>query len=87
MNLPSGLIFYLDFKYGTTRNGLPGQNGYATNQSLFGGTGLKLGSTDTATNGLYGVGRYAYTENYTSSVFAVTTGSVSFSDVDLNSTY
>ena len=86
MNLPSGLIFYLDFKYGTTRNGLPGQNGY-NGQSLFGGTGVKLGSTDTAANGLYGVGRYAYTENYTSSVFAVTTGSVSFSDVDLNSTY
>jgi len=86
MNLPSGLIFYLDFKYGTTRNGLPGQNGY-NGQSLFGGTGVKLGSTDTAANGLYGVGRYAYTENYTSSVFAATTGSVSFSDVDLNSTY
>jgi len=86
MNLPSGLIFYLDFKYGTTRNGLPGQNGY-NGQSLFGGTGLKLGSTDTAANGLYGVGRYAYTENYTSSVFAATTGSVSFSDVDLNSAY
>ena len=86
MNLPSGLIFYLDFKYGTTRGGLPGQNGY-NGQSLFGGTGTKLGSTDTAANGLYGVGRYAYTENYTSSLFAVTTGSVSFSDVDLDSTY
>ena len=47
MNLPSGLIFYLDFKYGTTRGGLPGQNGY-NGQSLFGGTGVKLGSTDTA---------------------------------------
>jgi hypothetical protein len=86
MNLPSGLIFYLDFKYGTTRGGLPGQNGY-NGQSLFGGTGLKLGSTDTATNGLYGVGRYAYTENFTSSVLSFTTGSVSFSDVDLNSLY
>ena len=86
MNLPSGLIFYLDFKYGTTRGNLPGQNGY-NGQSLFGGNGIKLGSTDAAVNGLYGVGRYAYTENYTSSVFSVTTGSVSFSDVDLDSTY
>ena len=86
MNLPSGLIFYLDFKYATARGNLPGQNSY-NGQSLFGGTGTKLGSTDTATNGLYGVGRYAYTENYTSSLFAVTTGSVSFSDVDLDSTY
>jgi len=86
MNLPSGLIFYLDFKYGTTRGGLPGQNGY-NGQSLFGGTGVKLGSTDTAANGLYGVGRYAYTENYQSASFSFITGSVSFSDVDLDSTY
>ena len=86
MNLPSGLIFYLDFKYATARGNLPGQNAYS-GSSLFGGTGIKLGSTDTAANGLYGVGRYAYTENFTSSLFAVTTGSVSFSDVDLDSTY
>ena len=86
MNLPSGLIFYLDFKYGTTRGGLPGQNGY-NGQSLFGGNSTKLGSTDAAVNGLYGVGRYAYTENYQSASFSFTTGSVSFSDVDLDSTY
>ena len=86
MNLPSGLIFYLDFKYATARGNLPGQNAYS-GSSLFGGTGIKLGSTDTAANGLYGVGRYAYTENFTSSLFAVTTGSVTFSDVDLDSTY
>ena len=86
MNLPSGLIFYLDFKYGTTRGGLPGQNGY-NGQSLFGGNGTKLGSTDAAVNGLYGVGRYAYTENYQSASFTFTTGSVSFSDVDLDSAY
>ena len=87
MNLPSGLIFYLDFKYGTTRGGLPGQNGYTTNQSLFGGNGIKLGSTDAAVNGLYGVGRYAYTENYQSASFSVTTGSVTLSDLDFDSTY
>jgi hypothetical protein len=86
MNLPSGLIFYLDFKYGTTRGNLPGQNGY-NGQSLFGGNGIKLGSTDAAVNGLYGVGRYAYTENYQSASFTFTTSSVSFSDVDLDSTY
>ena len=86
MNLPSGLIFYLDFKYGTTRGNLPGQNAY-NGQSLFGGTGVKLGSTDTATNGLYGVGRYAYTENFLTTSVVYTTGSVSFSDVDLDSNF
>ena len=57
MNLPSGLIFYLDFKYGTDQS-LQGKGG-----SLFGGTGSKLGSTDSATGGLYGAGRHGYSIN------------------------
>jgi hypothetical protein len=71
MNLPSGLIFYLDFKYGTTapnqdlRNLNNGSSkttraGKQLNDSLFGGTGKKLGSTDSAVRGLYGQGSYAY---------------------------
>jgi len=60
MNLPSGLIFYLDFKYSTV-NGL--SNPAFSGSSLFGGTGIKLGSTDSATNGLYGPGRFGYTIN------------------------
>ena len=59
MNLPSGLIFYLDFKYGSGQPGNPGFEG----KSLFGGTGNDLGSTDSAVNGLYGEGRYGYTVN------------------------
>ncbi len=59
MNLPSGLIFYLDFKYGTDQPANPGFEG----TSLFGGNSTKLGSTDEAVKGLYGEGRYAYTIN------------------------
>jgi len=59
MNLPSGLVFYLDFKYGTDQAGKP----RFQNQSLFGGTSTKLGSTDSAVNGLYGQGRFGYTIN------------------------
>jgi hypothetical protein len=59
MNLPSGLIFYLDFKYGTAQPGNPGFDG----KSLFGGTGSDLGSTDSAVNGLYGEGRFGYSIN------------------------
>lgn len=84
MNLPSGLIFYLDFKYGTARGGLPGQNAYTTSTSLFGGTGVKLGSTDSPANGLYGVGRYTYTTNFSTESFAVTTGSATLSDLDFD---
>jgi hypothetical protein len=58
MNLPSGLIFYLDFKYGTNQS-LQGAGG-----SLFGGTSdAKLGSTDKAEGGLYGTGRHGYSIN------------------------
>jgi len=59
MNLPSGLIFFLDFKYGTAQAGNPAFNG----KSLFGGTGNTFGRTDAAVNGLYGQGRYGYSVN------------------------
>ena len=64
MNLPSGLVFYLDFKYGTSTFGNPADNSSSNvYQSLFGGTGTKLGSTDNAQGGLYGAGRFQYTMN------------------------
>ena len=57
MNLPSGLIFYLDFKYGTEQSLQKGG-------SLFGGSSdAKLGSTDKAEGGLYGAGRHGYSIN------------------------
>jgi hypothetical protein len=62
MNLPSGLIFYLDFKYGSAQPGNPNFEG----KSLFGGTGTTFGRTDAAVNGLYGNGRYGYSVNDTS---------------------
>lgn len=67
MNLPSGLVFYLDFKYGSDQAGKPPFAG----QSLFGGTGTKLGSTDSAVNGLYGQGRFGYTINDQTASLAV----------------
>jgi hypothetical protein len=62
MNLPSGLIFYLDFKYGTN-NGVFTKDTTNNYSSLFGGTGTKLGSTNSATGGLYGAGRFGYSVN------------------------
>jgi len=65
MNLPSGLVFYLDFKYGT------GQPGFATGSgkdsqadSVFGVTE----TTDDPSGGLYGAGRFGYTINDSVSV-------------------
>ena len=71
MNLPSGLVFYLDFKYGSDQAGKPSFSG----NSLFGGTGTKLGSTDSAVNGLYGQGRFGYTINDQTATPAMATGS------------
>lgn len=94
MNLPSGLIFYLDFKYGNTNGGISADS--STNfSSLFGGTGKKLGSTDSATGGLYGVGRYGYTLNDVTGSALTPTGSsgtlyyttASYSDVDYDQSY
>jgi hypothetical protein len=58
MNLPSGLVFYLDFKYGSATAGR------TTSESLFGGsTSGDFGRTDSAENGLYGDGRFGYSVN------------------------
>ena len=84
MNLPSGLVFYLDFKYGTNQGGNPSFQ----NQSLFGGSGTDAGSTDSATNGLYGEGRFGYTANdvtASTAVASVTFASASWADVGFDS--
>ena len=60
MNLPSGLIFYLDFKYGT------GQPGFTTGSGKNSQADSVFGVTETAnqaSGGLYGAGRFGYTIN------------------------
>jgi hypothetical protein len=90
MNLPSGLIFYLDFKYGTAVPGNPAFSG----KSLFGGAGTStfdgdFGRTKSAVNGLYGEGRYGYTVNESSSLVAsadvISTGSATWAEVGFDS--
>jgi hypothetical protein len=79
MNLPSGLIFYMDFKYGSTAG--KDVNRPASGSSLFGNGGTfgkdtlspggnKLGSTQDTTGGLYGAGRFGYTIADTKGTFA-----------------
>ena len=87
MNLPSGLVFYLDFKYGSGNHlsQTPGT-------SLFGGTNsAKFGSTDAAVNGLYGQGRFGYSERVvTSSAFQsgnCTVASASWADLQFASEF
>jgi len=84
MNLPSGLVFYLDFKYGTN-HGVFTADSLTNYSSLFGGTGIKSGSTDAPTGGLYGVGRYGYTTNFQTANNIGYTGSTStIADIDFD---
>jgi hypothetical protein len=65
MNLPSGLVFFLDFKYGTAQPGFTtGAGKDSQNDSVFGVTDDNKGGT-VATEGLYGAGRFGYSINET----------------------
>ena len=77
MNLPSGLVFYLDFKYGKTSAGSEA-NGFGTNENFAvpGGAVSSMGgksgpnspsgsSAPYGVGGLYGEGRYNYSINAT----------------------
>ena len=84
MNLPAGLVFYMDFKYGNTRNG------QVAGQSLYGSASANTwgGFGNQATGGFYGAGRFGYTINTTSSAgLSVASSSVSFADVNYNDAY
>ena len=94
MNLPSGLIFYLDFKYGTAQPGFDDDNLNRTgdpfgstnaDDSLFGVTT----TTGDPSGGLYGAGRFGYSLNNTSStVTSVTTaGTITSASVNFDSNY
>ena len=53
MNLPSGLIFYLDFKYGTAQSDK--STLHTENSDVYGNTS---GSNVDASGGLYGAGKF-----------------------------
>jgi hypothetical protein len=81
MNLPSGLVFYLDFQYGTNHSP------FTSGNSLYGDTSANFGNTNTG--GLYGAGRFNYSTNQTSSiqVAAASVYSASWSDLNFDGQY
>jgi hypothetical protein len=82
MNLPSGLIFFMDFKYGSTKGGK------TTGDSLY-GTGSLFGRTQLAQGGLYGEGQYGFSLAPTASAATVATtiASASWADFGFDTTY
>ena len=100
MNLPSGLIFYLDFKYGTAQPGFDDDNNLRTGDPFGNPNALDsmFGVTTTgsdAAGGLYGAGRFGYSiNNVTGSVGfasftigAATSASLNFDSAFLPSQY
>ena len=84
MNLPSGLVFFLDFKYGTAQPGFDVVSGVSRD-----GSGTLHGQTNTSGNpsgGLYGSGRFVYSINEASSdsITTPTSASINFSEVNFN---
>ena len=85
MNLPSGLVFYLDFQYGGTQVASPATAANAAKLPFANGTSLygtpspvnpatnTSGFGNAAAGGLYGAGRFGYsTQNFNVAVGAAT---------------
>jgi hypothetical protein len=79
MNLPSGLVFFLDFQYGTSKSP------FTAGSSMYGNTdssAYPFGNTNTG--GAYGEGRFGYSINNTSSVTAIVSTASADWYVDMN---
>jgi hypothetical protein len=79
MNLPSGLVFFLDFQYGTNKNP------FTSGTSTYGDTSANFGNT--STGGLYGAGRFTYSTNQFSASATATAATASFAEVNFNSDF
>jgi hypothetical protein len=87
MNLPSGLVFFLDFQYGQDKNAPTGNFGpsgdtYAASSSMYGAT--NPGAAVDPSQGLYGAGRFAYSINQFSASYTAVATTASWADVDYN---
>jgi hypothetical protein len=81
MNLPSGLVFYLDFKYGTA------ENPFRLNDSLYSANPTTNVTDFANTASLYGAGRFGYSINqYSGSINAVS-ASTTWADFNFDSNY
>ena len=89
MNLPSGLVFFLDFQYGDVDGkaaplGKFGPSGdtYGATSSMYGNTNPAIG--ENPSQGLYGAGRFGFSINqFSASVTSIAT-TASWADVQYN---
>ena len=84
MNLPSGLVFFLDFQYGSDKSP------FSSGSSLYGnGGGANNPFGNDSEGGLYGAGRFGYSINNTQSVYATSSAvaTATLADMDYDSNY
>jgi len=85
MSLPAGLVFFLDFQYGTTKNPFTAGN------SLYGTRSGDEGFGNAASGGLYGAARFGYSINQFSSSVTVASASdvasASFANLGFDANY
>jgi len=83
MNLPSGLVFFLDFQYGSNKTP------FAAGGSLYGDKSAAENPFGNGnTGGLYGSGRFGYSiQNTQSAVTATLIENATWDDFNYNSTY
>ena len=81
MNLPAGLVFYLDFQYGN--NKAP----FAAGNSLYGTPSGKNGFGNLAQGGLYGAGRFGYSLNQFSASGVTVDSAATWAEVNFDPAY
>jgi len=80
MNLPAGLVFYLDFQYGNTKNP------FTAGDSIYGTPSANFGNL--AEGALYGAGRFGYSLNqFSASAQTATATTASYVDIEFNTVY
>src|SRR5210317_1788530 len=80
MNLPSGLVFYLDFKYGDAKNGRADQDNMYGNVST---ANSKIAVDTDVAGGLYGAGQFGYSINQvTGTAGAATVAAATSASID-----
>ena len=91
MNLPSGLVFYLDFQYGSTKSGgaTTSPTNFEAGNSLYGtknSNPYPFSTEGDAGKGLYGPGRFGFSLNSQSAALTgLTIASASWKDVGFDS--
>ena len=85
MNLPSGLVFFLDFQYGTAKTPFTAGGDVYGSGSMYGLTE----NSGAPSQGLYGAGRFGYSINNTASVGVTisSTGSTAWADFNYDSAF